>query len=129
VDILMQPPIALETVESGKVDLKSNLNKDREAFCQQGSCYISHTEAGEYVEYLFHTTTDIIDLVVSERVASFRIKPYSMWSWWGKGKLNTMEPFGLPASKGWQTFEEQTWVVPGVVSGNHTLRVIPLWTE
>jgi hypothetical protein len=25
--------------------------------------------------------------------------------------------------KGWQTFEEQTWVVPSVVSGDHTLRV------
>jgi hypothetical protein len=108
---------------SGEVDLKGNLDEDMEAFCQS-SCYISHTQPNEYVEYLFQTNATL-NLVVSARVASPRRKRAASL----RRKTFSMELVGEDKDSGtlqngWQkTFEEQRWVVASVVPGNHILRV------
>jgi hypothetical protein len=102
---------------SGEVDLKSNLDEDMEEFCQS-SCYISHTVRNEYVEYSFETTATL-NLVVLARVASLRSKAFSMELVGEDKDSGTLQTDG----NGYQTFEEQTWVVASVVPGDHILRV------
>jgi hypothetical protein len=65
-----------------------------------------------------YTAADLINLEVLEQVASFRTKPYSMELVLGEGE-EEIQWNPLDSWQGLKTFEEQTWVVPSVLSGNH----------
>jgi hypothetical protein len=110
----------------GEVDIGANLPEGMQAFCGS-STFIRDTWPGEYVEYVFDTTSTsaALDLDITANVASPRRRQLTMGLFSSAGtelKLHssaTLEVF----TQDWYNYTNVMWTARNVASGTYHLRI------